>query len=97
MSTSERSNKLAEQITRTWNEDGLDKIEEFKYNIYLSYPKAPAEIIIWDGSSVEKKLVISSEPPIDATENTGRPEELWPYFSFSPAGDVKVGRSNACR
>ncbi|XP_057304866.1 N-acetylated-alpha-linked acidic dipeptidase 2-like [Hydractinia symbiolongicarpus] len=83
---SERNKELGENLLKKWKEQGFDKAESFKYNIYLSNPKAPGEISIWNGSALERKLVINTEPPYDKSERDGT--VLYPFNAFSGAGSA---------
>lgn len=85
---SERNKQLGLDLLKKWEEQGFDKAESFKYNIYLSNPKAPGEISIWNGSALEKKLVINPEPPYDKSEMDGT--VLYPFNAFSAAGSATV-------
>ena len=90
-----QNEKLGDEIAREWGEH-MDKVEQFKHNIYLSYPTAPGEITLhMDNSSnfAEKKLVIENEPSFDESEkNNGK--LLYPFNAFSASGTVTVSFSS---
>ena len=70
----------------------MDKIEKFKYNIYLSYPEAPGEITLHEDAAKnfdETKLVINNEPTFDESEKNND-KLLYPFNAFSGRGTVTV-------
>ena len=71
-----------------WKKYGMDHVEEYKYNIYLSYPEAPGEITLHNGEN-EKVLVIENEPTIDESEKNND-KLLYPFNAFSGRGNVTV-------
>ena len=82
---------LGEQIASEW-EKHMDKIETFKYNIYLSYPTAPAEILLHqddDNNFNEMNLVINREPQYDESEKNND-MLLYPFNAFSASGNITV-------
>lgn len=67
-------------------------METFKYNIYLSYPKAPGEILLHEdvvNNFNETKLVINNEPGYDESEKNNN-MLLYPFNAFSGSGNVTV-------
>ena len=82
---------LGEQLAKEW-EEAMDKVETFKHNIYLSYPKKPGEIILHKdeaNNETEKVLVINNEPEFDESEKNNN-LLLYPFNAFSAAGTVTV-------
>lgn len=68
----------------------MDHVENFKYNIYLSYPEAPGEITLHgDTDNDTMKLVIKNEPGFDKSEKYND-QILYPFNAFSGRGTVTV-------
>ncbi|XP_066916274.1 N-acetylated-alpha-linked acidic dipeptidase 2-like isoform X2 [Clytia hemisphaerica] len=84
-----QNEKLGNQIADEWGKH-MDKIEKFKYNIYLSYPEAPGEITLHQDNGKnfdKKKLVINNEPSFDESEKNND-KLLYPFNAFSGRGTV---------
>jgi len=70
----------------------MDKMETFKYNIYLSYPTAPGQIRLHQddvNSFNETTLMINREPQFDESEKNND-ILLYPFNAFSGSGSVTV-------
>lgn len=83
---SERNKVLAKEMAKSWKQSGFDKTQIFKYNIYMSYPKAPGEIILRRNKTIVKSLTIDNEPVMDESESLGKP--VYPFNAYSPSGHV---------
>lgn len=88
---SAQNGKLGEEIAREWRQH-MDKVEQFKHNIYLSYPTAPGRITLhhdYPNNFTEKTLVIENEPTFDESEKNND-KLLYPFNAFSASGIVTV-------
>ena len=86
-----QNERLGEEIAAVWGEH-VDKMEQFKHNIYLSYPTAPGEITLHQdvpNGFNETKLLIENEPVFDESEQNND-KLLYPFNAFSPSGLVTV-------
>ena len=92
---STQNKKLGDEIAKEWG-TYMDKVEQFKHNIYLSYPTAPGQITLHHDNPnnfTKKTLVIENEPMFDESEKNND-KLLYPFNAFSASGVVTVSCTN---
>ncbi|XP_047129884.1 glutamate carboxypeptidase 2 isoform X1 [Hydra vulgaris] len=84
---SERNKVLGQEIAKQWEESGFDKVDEYKYNIYLPSPNKPGVIYaLNEDGSVEKNITINNEPAFFDSEKKG--DVVYPFNAFGTSGEV---------
>lgn len=77
---------LAKEMAKNWKKYGFDKTELFKYRVFLSFPKQPAEVHLKKNRNILKIMQIKNEPAFGESEKKGR--VIYPFNAYSISGDV---------